>query len=71
MAVGFVVPALFVDNEDILVQNKDRARANIFNSLLCQAIIAAVIALLTVVFFRDKPPTPPSPSASNGQNNNS
>lgn len=31
--------------------------------MLCQAIIGIVVAVMIVIFFREKPPTPPSPSA--------
>ena len=52
-----------MDDTDIDPANKDRAREDIFNSLLCQAIIGTVVAALILFLFREKPPTPPSASA--------
>ena len=63
VAVGFLIPSIFVDPTDVLPENRDRARTDIVNSLYCQAIIGTVVALLIAIFFREKPPTPPSPSA--------
>ena len=70
VAIGFVIPALFVDDSDKDPINRVIARKNIFNSLLCQAIIGSVITVLTVIFFREKPPTPPSPSGGIHHNEN-
>eukprot|EP00347_Sterkiella_histriomuscorum_P021419 403334042 len=63
VAVGFVIPSFFVDDGDRAHDKKDDARSHIFNSLLCQAIIGTVVAILILFFFKDKPPTPPSSSA--------
>jgi hypothetical protein len=63
VAVGFLIPALFVDTDDILPINKESARDHIWQSLICQAGIATAVAALIVIFFKEKPPTPPSPSA--------
>jgi cyanate permease len=65
-AAGFVIPAFFVDDEDLKPENRETAKGHIFHSLLFQAILGAVLSLLIFVFFREKPPTPPSPSAGAG-----
>ena len=63
VAVGFLIPAIFVDDDDAKVKNRLLAKSHILNSLICQAIIGSVVCLLVLIFFREKPPTPPSPSA--------
>lgn len=62
-AVGFLVPSFFVADSDRDPSKREQARTDIFNSLLCQAIIGTIVAFLIVFFFRDKPPSPPSPSS--------
>lgn len=58
-AVGFEVPTIFVSNED----EGDTFKHNVMLSLLAQAIAGGVIFLLCLVFFKNKPKNPPSPSA--------
>ena len=64
VAIGFVLPSLFVEDSDKDKGNEESAREHIFMSLLVQAIIASVITVIIILFFRDKPPRPPSSSAS-------
>lgn len=66
VAIGFLIPTIFVDSTDVEPANKERARNDIFLSLICQAIIGTVVAILILIFFREKPPTPPSLSAGVG-----
>lgn len=63
VAVGFLIPSLFVENDDKDPLNRSRAQDNILNSLICQAALGTVVAILIVIYFKEKPPTPPSPSA--------
>ena len=62
VACGFVLPALFVGDKDTLPENKVHAREDIFYSLLLQAGLTTVVAILVLISFREKPPTPPSAS---------
>lgn len=63
VAIGFLLPTIFITPDDIQPTNKEKARTDIFWSLVCQAILGTIVALLVVLFFKDKPPTPPSASA--------
>jgi hypothetical protein len=63
VAVGFLIPAIFVDDSDLNPVNREKAKKDIFDSLLCQAILGTLITALVCIFFREKPPTPPSASA--------
>lgn len=57
--VGFVVPAIWVTDDDTDDQFKDHIRS----CLIAQAIAAGVSFLLVVIFLKEKPPTPPSSTA--------
>lgn len=63
VAIGFVLPVLFVTDQDNLPENREDAKTNIFYSLLCQALIQTAVTIIIVVFYKEKPPTPPSASA--------
>ena len=62
IGIGFAFPSFFVkaSDSDPGEQNVENARQHIFQSLLWQAIIGTVVLLFCLVFFREKPPTPPS-----------
>ncbi len=55
-----MLPAFFVTEADTLPANVDQARTDVFNSLFLQAIIGAVVLVLILLLFREKPPTAPS-----------
>ena len=58
-AVGFVFPVLFIGDDD-----KDEVfKQNVMISLVAQAGIGLVISVVTLLMFKNKPKTPPSPSA--------
>lgn len=60
--MGFVLPALLIDDKD---GHDDLAGHEIFNTyLIIQNIIVSLFTLPLLFFARDKPPTPPSASAS-------
>lgn len=63
VAIGFVLPTFFVDDDDKLPINKELAREHIFTSLLVQAILGTVLSIFVILLFRSRPPTKPSPSA--------
>lgn len=57
VAMGFVLPPILVQNDDLMPL------------LLVEAGIAVLVALLAVLFIREKPPTPPSLSAASETRN--
>lgn len=58
-AVGFVIPALFVDISD----EGDVFRDHVAQSLICQAILGISIFVACLFFFKSRPQTPPSATA--------
>ena len=58
VAVGFFVPAIFVDQNDI--NDPDHARTHIFQVLFSVSIASSIIMLLVLLTFQDKPPSKPS-----------
>jgi Na+/melibiose symporter-like transporter len=63
VAIGYVFPSFFVSVEDSLPEFKDQARHAVYMSLLWQAIIGTVFTVFALIFFREKPATPPSLTA--------
>ncbi len=57
-ALGFVVPPVFVYSTI-----KDSVENEIMNLMIAEAVLASLVFLLIVLFFRDKPVIPPSASA--------
>lgn len=55
-AVGFIVPSLFVSDTD----TPEMVRDHFFVLMLVEAIIAALSAILIIIFFKESPPTLPS-----------
>lgn len=66
VAVGFVFPSIFVKTADADPgqENVDNARHHIFQSQLWQAVVGTAVLLLLLVFFKEKPKTPPSAAGS-------
>lgn len=60
VAIGYVFPSFFVTVDDNLPENISEARHDVYESLFWQAIIGTALTLISVVLFRDKPPTPPT-----------
>lgn len=58
-AVGFVLPSLFVSPTD----EGDEFRSHVEWSLITQAIMGVCMFLICLVFFREKPKTPPTATA--------
>ena len=58
-AIGFIFPVFFITDED----EGETFKHNVMMSLIAQAIIGAVITILTFIFFKSKPKSPPSSSA--------
>ncbi|EAR83954.2 MFS transporter (macronuclear) [Tetrahymena thermophila SB210] len=59
VGIGFLFPSFVVS-----ASYSDNTRSEIYNLMLIQAIIITACCIPTVIFFREKPPTPPSHSAS-------
>jgi FLVCR family feline leukemia virus subgroup C receptor-related protein len=59
-AIGFLLPGSMVGSES----SPDKGKELFMKLLLIEAIIATVLSAPVFIFFREKPPTPPSPSAS-------
>jgi hypothetical protein len=49
--------------DDSLPEYRDQARHDVYLSLLWQAIIGTVFTVFALIFFREKPLTPPSLTA--------
>jgi fucose permease len=60
--VGFVIPSFFLNEED--EKNISEGRRKLNNYLIVQNSFATIVAILMIIVIRDKPPTPPSLSAS-------
>ena len=62
VAIGFVFPSIFVtaDDADDGKKHEEDARHHIFLSQIWQAGIGALVLVLLIIFFREKPKTPPS-----------
>ncbi|TNV79121.1 hypothetical protein FGO68_gene16126 [Halteria grandinella] len=60
--VGFIVPSAMLSEED--EKNPIEGQRKFCNYLLVQNGIATISAILLIIMARDKPPTPPSESAS-------
>lgn len=56
VGIGFLIPSLFVEDN----VSKEEGKSQFFNLVFAEAIIATVCTLPVFVFFREKPPTPPS-----------
>ena len=59
VAIGFLFPSFFIDDDD----EGEIARQHIQESFFYQAIIGTVLGVVCLIFFRSKPPTPPSNTA--------
>jgi len=57
---AYLIPTAFVKNQDV---NPHEAQVQIRNSLICQAAIIVGGGIFVLIFFRSKPPTPPSASS--------
>mmetsp|Transcript_21902 Transcript_21902/g.34020 ORF Transcript_21902/g.34020 Transcript_21902/m.34020 type:complete len:231 (+) Transcript_21902:805-1497(+) len=58
-AIGFVIPTIFVKEDD----TNEEFKTHIQQALLLQAIFGVLCGLACVIFFRNQPPSPPSPTA--------
>jgi hypothetical protein len=54
--LGFVMPALLIDNKD----EPESWKKNFTKYLLVQNIIVTALTIPLLIFARSKPPTPPS-----------
>lgn len=54
VGIGFLLPQIYVDSDASGEDGKDQ----IYNLMLFQAILGTVMCI-PIVFFKDKPPTPP------------
>ena len=72
VAIGFVFPSIFVTvaDADPGQINVDNARHHIYQSQLWQAIVGICVLAFLLVFFREKPKTPPSNSSGTEQREN-
>jgi len=61
VCVGFIFPSLFITQSS--ETDSELARQEIRASLFLQAIIGSVILILVAIFFKNAPPSPPSPIA--------
>ena len=61
IAIGFFLPGIFVNPDET---DKEVSKKEIWNFLFYSAVIVTP-GLLTLVFYKNKPPTPPSKSANN------
>ena len=64
-AIGFVLPGVIVGSADSPPEGKDL----FMRLLLIEAVIATVLCVPLFVFYKEKPPTPPSPSAERPREN--
>lgn len=55
VAIGYALPAIFIHEQDNLLQNKQQAIKHIFHIVLTEAIIVTVVSALVVLFIRHKP----------------
>ena len=62
-ALGFTFPTLFVPNSDLYNPDSHQVKVHVFHLFLMQAILTAIITMMIILLFKDKPPTPPSASA--------
>jgi fucose permease len=72
VAIGFVFPSIFVKAADAEPgqTNVDNARYHIYQSQLWQAIVGVSVLVVLLIFFREKPKTPPSSSSETLQREN-
>ncbi|EGR33456.1 major facilitator superfamily protein, putative [Ichthyophthirius multifiliis] len=64
--IGLLIPGIFFSKYDASKDNQETFQEGknlTFNLLLVQAIVVSVFAVLNIIFYRDKPLTPPSYSA--------
>ena len=60
--VGFAIPVFKLKDSDM--ENKEHGRERFIEYIIVQNIIATIGAVMLLLFARNKPPTPPSASAS-------
>lgn len=60
--VGFAIPVFMLKDSDM--ENKEHGRERFIEYIIVQNIIATIGAVMLLLFARNKPPTPPSASAS-------
>lgn len=60
-------PTLFVNVDIIAATDAQTYKASLFKMHLIQAIITTAVGILAALFFREKPTTPVSPTATMGR----
>jgi FLVCR family feline leukemia virus subgroup C receptor-related protein len=60
--LGFALPAIMISDD--LANDKPKGKAKFMEYLIVQNIITSVCTVPTLLFAREKPPTPPSSAAS-------
>lgn len=59
-AVGFTLPAAFISDSD----DQEDFKAHIATMLQVSALAGIILSSIATIFFKNQPPTPPSPIAS-------
>lgn len=54
--LGYLIPILYIDEDAI----PETGKTQFFNLILMEFIITTVFCLPVIIFYREKPPTPPS-----------
>ena len=58
VSVGFFYPSLFINDDDI--SDHDQAKVYMKNMLILPSAVSSVIMLGVILFYKNKPPTPPT-----------